>query len=266
MTPLERLHELEAMILDAGARFGAQETLGRLAELLEELSRGDAAARDRQRCLHLLHLVSFKTERFAEALEFGERAFGVFPEIGHLSPNAALMFPYRMGECCLNLGRFAEAIPHYRRALAVLEAQSPEESDAKLGTLEKIGYCLHENGQFAEAYASNQGLLARGEKFFSPVDPVLGSVLTNLANNAYDLGDYPQAQAYLERGYAICAQVPEQAYEFMFQLGVLSAETGQTDRAMEWFQRQLAMAELLESPDHIEEAWRNIQMLKAGVA
>lgn len=266
MNPLEHLQAIETLVLDPAARFGAQDVLSELANLLTDLQDEGAPARDQQRCLHLIHLVNFKIERFEEAFDYGYRALKTFPEIHHLSLNAPLMLPYRMGECCLKLGHFEEAVEYYGQTLHVLEAQSSDESDAKLGTIEKIGYCLHEAGRFEDAYANNQSLLARGEKFFGPQDPVLGSVLINLANNSYELGEFPEAQAYLERAYEVCATEPERAYEILFQLGVLCAETGKTEKAMEYFQRQLAMAERLASPDHIDEAWQNIQMLKAGVA
>lgn len=266
MTTMAKLEGLEALILDAGARFSAQETLVELATVLESLHADGAEARDHQRCLHLIHLVNYKIDRFEEAFDYGYRALTAFPEIRHLSPNATLMFPYRMGECCLRLDHFEDAIPYYERTLNALNLQSSEESDAKLGTLEKIGYCLHHAGRSEEALEVNRGLLLRAEAFFGPMDPTLASVLTNLAANTFDTGDFASALAYLERGYEICAQLPEQAFEFLFQLGALCVERGDREKAMEWFQRQLAIAEYIESPDHIEEAWRNLEMLKAGAA
>lgn len=266
MASLTKLGDLEALILDAGARFSAQETLSELATLLESLHGEGAAARDHQRCLHLIHLVNYKIERFEEAFDYGYRALTTFPEIQHLSPNATLMFPYRMGECCMRLEQYEDAIPYYERALQTLNMQSTDESDAKLGTIEKIAYCLFHAGRNDEALQMNRGLLLRAEAFFGPTDPVLGSVLTNLAANSFEAGEFDAAIAHLERGYEICAQIPEQAYDFLFQLGAICADRGESEKAMEWFERQLAVAEYIESPDHIEEAWRNIQKMKAGAA
>lgn len=266
MLTLQKLEALEAKILDPSARFSAIESLRELSVLNQELTLIDAEPKDQQRALHLIHLVQFKVEKFGEAFEYGQRALQAFPEIAHLSKNANLMFPYRMGECCLKLQRFSEAVPFYRRVLAAMNETQVDDSDAKLGTLEKIGYCLHEAGAFEEALTNNLELLDRAEKFFGEHDPTLSSVLTNLANNSYELGDLDGAIAYLERGYAICSKEPEKCYEFLFQLGVLTAEVGDIDAAHDWFHRQLAMAELLEDELFIEEAWANIQMLKAGAA
>lgn len=266
MMTIDRLGDLESLILDTNASFSAQETLTELSELLESLHTEQAAARDYQRCLHLIHLVNYKIERFEEAFDYGYRALSAFPEIRHLSANAPLMFPYRMGECCLHLEQFEDAIPFYERALKALEAHAQDESDAKLGTIGKIALCLHRVGRQEEALVMNRGLLVRAEAFFGPTAPVLASVLANLAANSYETGDALAAFGYLNRGYEITAEIPEQAYDFLYQLGALSAVEGETEKAQEWFERQLALAESLESADHIDEAWRNLQMLKAGVA
>jgi tetratricopeptide (TPR) repeat protein len=266
MTTLERLEALEFQILDPGARFSATETLRELLVIHEELHLSAAAAREQQRALHLIHLVNFKIEKFAEAFEYGVRAMKMDPEIAHLSANAAMMFPYRMGECSMKLTRFSEAIAYYRQVLTVLDQQGFEDTDAKLGTLEKIGFCLHEAGSFAEAYNLNLLLLERAERFFGPADPTLSSVLTNLANNLYEVGEFAEAQSYLARGYGICAEIPEKAYEFLFQLGVIAAESGDIEMAEEWFQRQLAIAELLAHDDFIDEALSNLAMIRTAAA
>lgn len=266
MTTLEKLKALEFQILDPGARFSASEALHDLLAIHEELHLSAAAAREQQRALHLIHLVNFKIEKFEEAFEYGFRAMKIDPEIGHLSSNAAMMFPYRMGECAMKLAHFSEAVSYYKQVLVVLNEQSEEESDAKLGTLEKIGFCLHEAGSFEEAYDSNLGLLERAEAFFGEADPTLSSVLTNLANNLYEMGQFPEAQSFLARGYGICAEIPEKAYEFLFQLGVIAAESGDIEMAEEWFQRQLAMAELLAHDDFIDEALSNLAMIRTAAA
>ncbi|WP_370682299.1 hypothetical protein [Comamonas sp. GB3 AK4-5] len=109
-----------------------------------------------------------------------------------------------------------------------------------LGIYEDEGYVLHEQGKYREAQQANARLLvvARERLQALGMPERLRGVLTNLAQNCYELGELEQAGRYLQErlNIALRAQGHATVYDSYFQLMVLSHEQGQSSQARRWLQ------------------------------
>lgn len=110
-----------------------------------------------------------------------------------------------------------------------------------LGVYEDEGYLLHELGRFREARLANERLLPIARARLSAMGklPQLRGVLTNIAQNCYELGDLKQAAAYLQERLQIAqtAQDHVTVYDSYFQLMVLAHEQQQEPQARQWLAR-----------------------------
>ena len=110
-----------------------------------------------------------------------------------------------------------------------------------LGVYEDEGYLLHELGRFREARQANERLLpvARERlKVMGKLQQIRG-VLTNIAQNCYELGDLKQAATYLQERLQIAQAAQDHAtvYDSYFQLMVLAHEQKQEPQARQWLAR-----------------------------
>ena len=107
-----------------------------------------------------------------------------------------------------------------------------------LAVYEDEGYVLHEQRKFREARQANEKLLpvARELVLASGQPERLRGVLTNLAQNCYELGDLDQARNYLLQRLKIAQAGKDHAtiYDCYFQLMVLAHEQKQPGQASQW--------------------------------
>ncbi|MEN0107191.1 MAG: tetratricopeptide repeat protein, partial [Pseudomonas sp.] len=115
---------------------------------------------------------------------------------------------------------------------------------------------LHETGDYAAALAYNQQLLADAEAAFGPDEAELTGMLTNLAQNTYELKDWAQSEAYLQRVVSLSRQHGKVDIEFegLFQLGVLAHEQGDNGLALRYFQQRLELARRADDDYLLERA------------
>jgi len=135
-------------------------------------------------------------------------------------------------------------------ALALLmQATGSLVAQASAGALllvrQKQAYLLHEARRYEEAQIFNRRLLADAEAQLGSDAAGLCPLLINLAQNSYELGDIDDAQACLTRTLSI-GTTREDAWavdQALFQLGVLSHEQGDDDRAKHYLEQRLAHAQ-----------------------
>ena len=110
-----------------------------------------------------------------------------------------------------------------------------------LGAYEDEGYLLHELGRFREARQANERLLPVARERLKAMGKLqqIRGVLTNIAQNCYELGDLKQAGAYLQERLQIAqaAQDHDTVYDSYFQLMVLAHEQKQEPQARQWLAR-----------------------------
>ena len=107
-----------------------------------------------------------------------------------------------------------------------------------LGVYEDEGYVLHEQGKYREARLANERLLPVSRerlKALGQMERIRG-VLTNVAQNCYELGEFDQARSYLQERLQIALSTQDHAtvYDSYFQLMVLAHEQKQEKQARQW--------------------------------
>ena len=118
-----------------------------------------------------------------------------------------------------------------------------------LGVYEDEGYVLHEQGKYREARLANERLLPVSRQRLKALGKMerMRGLLTNIAQNCYELGEFDQARTYLQERLQIALNVQDHAtvYDCYFQLMVLAHEQKQAQRARQWLTRyeQYALAQ-----------------------
>ena len=118
-----------------------------------------------------------------------------------------------------------------------------------LGVYEDEGYVLHEQGKYREARLANERLLPVSHQRLKALGKMerMRGLLTNIAQNCYELGEFDQARAYLQERLQIALNAQDHAtvYDCYFQLMVLAHEQKQAQQARQWLTRyeQYALAQ-----------------------
>ena len=118
-----------------------------------------------------------------------------------------------------------------------------------LGVYEDEGYVLHEQGKYREARLANERLLPVSRQRLKALGKMerMRGLLTNIAQNCYELGEFDQARTYLQERLQIALNVQDHTtvYDCYFQLMVLAHEQKQAEQARQWLTRyeQYALAQ-----------------------
>ena len=118
-----------------------------------------------------------------------------------------------------------------------------------LGVYEDEGYVLHEQGKYREARLANERLLPVSRQRLKALGKMerMRGLLTNIAQNCYELGEFDQARTYLQERLQIALNVQDHTtvYDCYFQLMVLAHEQKQIQQARQWLTRyeQYALAQ-----------------------
>jgi tetratricopeptide (TPR) repeat protein len=141
-----------------------------------------------------------------------------------------------------------------------------------LGVYEDEGYLLHELGRFREARQANERLLPVARERLKAMGKLqqIRGVLTNIAQNCYELGDLKQAGAYLQERLQIAQAAQDHAtvYDSYFQLMVLAHEQKQEPQARQWLARyeQYALNQKdSQQQTRARSCWRNWNSAMQGV-
>lgn len=135
-----------------------------------------------------------------------------------------------------------------------------------LGVYEDAGYVLHEQGRYREARQANETLLPFAQQRLQTLGMPerLRGLLSNLAQNCYELGDFQQAGKYLQQRLDIAYKAGDSAtvYDSYFQLMVLAHEQKQTQQAQHW----LAAYEEYATAQKNSEQLARVKELRAELA
>jgi tetratricopeptide (TPR) repeat protein len=253
----QRFAPVHATVLDTDGAFSYSETYPKL-EAIEQLARRIGAdSPERARVLDLMSLVRFKHGDYAEALLLGDACLAL-TSASAIVPADRILLMHRVATSAENMERYDLAVSGYRTVLDFdASAKGSLLTDAqRLGVREHIGFLLHEDKEYAQALASNRATLAEAERIFGPNHGHLTTILTNLAQNTYELGQFAEAQATLQRSLGIArgAGKDDMADEMLFQLGVLAFERGDVEGARSRMKERLQTATDAHDDERIAHA------------
>jgi tetratricopeptide (TPR) repeat protein len=237
-----RVSALKAEIYDPNVTFSRSAKLAELRMLVDDgKSRGGAidAVRD---SLLMIALVESKGGETKDVVAACREAFAIegaqpLPEERHARAR------HMCAESLKDLEHYAEAAAHYRIGIEAMKASPAFTEDQRLGSGQDLGYVLHEAGDFQAALDNNLEVLAGGEKLHGRENPLLRSVVTNVAQNLHALNRKTEAEPYVVRALALARAGGEIWHEqdLLFQLGVLAYELGQSDRARQYMLERIAV-------------------------
>jgi tetratricopeptide (TPR) repeat protein len=257
----DRLREIHQRLMDPEQVFSISATLATLDALEAQVPEGDLPARGELNFLR--GFVFGRNKESTEAVHFTREALRIDAATPFLTEDDRSNALYRLAINAEDAKEWDVAIDAYKRVIPLF-AQDPSLNDSqRLGTLERLGFCLHEAEKYAEAMTVNREVIAKGEQLFGTESPKLLKVLTNLAQNAYELKDYATAQSFLERRLKIAKQY-EKAFDVddsLFQLGVLAFEQGRQKEAEDFMKRRLEIARKSGDHERIENAEDGLRML-----
>lgn len=252
----ERFTPLRAALLDSDALFsGAQMHADLLALLPLAKTHGDDSAELAQ-LYALLSLLQGKREEREEQMAYGAQCLAIQRRNPVLPPEEVLSLHYSLSRGAAELEQPEQVIEHLRAAIALLPQDRSLSQRQHFGLRQELGYWLHEDGDYAAALAHNQQLLADAEAAFGSDEADLTGMLTNLAQNTYELRDWPASEAYLQRVVSLSRQHGKLDIELdgLFQLGVLAHERGDNPRALTYFEQRLQLAREADDEYLVERA------------
>lgn len=260
-----RFNPLRDTVYDADAMFSGSAMSEDLEALLPLAVRMGTESAELADLLWLQFVVFAKRQLSDEGLPLGLRALAIRIARGGLTPTDRYEQHYAIGKSAVQAEAYDTAIEHLQQAAEwSAHASATLSLDQKLGIREEIGYALHEAGRFAEALAHNQLLLADAQSAFgTATDERLSGLINNLAQNAYELGDHAQAQAYLQQRLALgqALQDNDIVLDTLFQQGVLAHEAGDAERARTLFEQRIAIARASGDEDLLEDAQARLDEL-----
>jgi tetratricopeptide (TPR) repeat protein len=258
---LARLRELHRTLMDPEQTFSIRATLAELDALEARIPEGDSPARGEFNFLRgYLHS---RREEAEEAVRFTREALRIDAAIPFLEEGDRTYALYRLATNAKAAQAWDTAVTAYERVIPRLAEDAQFDDGQRLGVQADFGYCLHEAGKYAEALTINKATLARGEALYGADSPELLVVITNLAQNAYELKDFAAARAFLERRLATATRHQEVSHvdDSLFQLGVLAFEEGKPQEAEDFMQRRLELARKSGDEARIEAAEEDLRIL-----
>jgi class 3 adenylate cyclase/tetratricopeptide (TPR) repeat protein len=183
----------------------------------------------------------------AEAARVGERALAIAEETGDIG--LQIVGHYNVGQGRRALGDYRQALVVLRRNLALLPPDASAERFGLPGIAAvliraQLGWTLAELGQFDEAVqAAEEGLrLAEARRdTYSVTYALLG-----LGGTLVRRGHLWEAKALLERGIALCGDMPAFYPPFAGDVAMIHALTGRTAEALELAERGVRQAQSMQ--------------------
>ncbi|WP_208347521.1 tetratricopeptide repeat protein [Pseudaestuariivita rosea] len=263
MSNLDKLISIRERLWNTSGFFSPSECLAEISELENNC---DAKALDHREGAEIAYLRGYiykRQHKYALSNDGYFKALKYNDKEPFLAADVVLNTRYALVTNYTELGQYAEAIDLIETILANSEPSSSISEDTIAIINGTLAFCLHEVGRFTDALQVNKSVLAVEERLFGSKGYELKKVLTNIAQNYYELHRYDEAPNVLRRALKL-SEIHEDKdgiNEFLFQLGVVAFEAGRYDEANEYLERALQHAKQTEDPILIERATRNIKTL-----
>jgi tetratricopeptide (TPR) repeat protein len=258
-----RFAEQWAIIYADGTTFSGSEVFASLQAIEELATQIGVNSRERARILALMCELQRRRGEWEDAVTFGEQSLAIQSVSGDLDTSPLFHLHYAVAVAAEEIELFDKAVAHYRMAVQLM-AMMPELSEGqRLGIRETLGRALHEAGAYEEAKATNLATLGDAERQFGAHDPRLRSLLNNLAQNEYSLGNIPGAESYLNRRLQLARDAKQLDIELdtLFQLGVLAFESGRIEEAKRLMSERVSIARSRGDSFDVKAAERDLAEL-----
>jgi tetratricopeptide (TPR) repeat protein len=262
-----RVAALKAEIYDPEAMFSRSQKLAELGILVDYAKVQGNTADALRDSLLMIGLIESKGGETKDVVAACREAFAVegasaLPD--ERSERAHHMFADHLKD----LGEYAEAATHYRFGIQSMRLAPVFTEDQRLGSGQDLGYVLHEAGKYQEALDNNLEVLAGGEKLHGQDNPLLRSVVTNIAQNLHSLGRKREAEPYLRRALAM-ARAEKNIWneqDLLFQLGVLAHETGDNNAARRHMKERIDVIQQHDRNDLLDDATADLKILEGKIS
>ena len=255
-----RFAPLYATVFTEGASFSGKAMSADLQALEPLVKKSGIAASDAFRLFYTQASVYGRRDMPAEAAKAAQAALATMPQVSDSQWAYAHFFlRYSSIRWLADAGQHEAALKRIRSFQTQYPLQQIARLPAKMhwdnshpipqardfpsqlqifGVYEDEGYVLHEQGKYREARLANERLLPVSRerlKALGQMERIRG-VLTNVAQNCYELGEFDQARSYLQERLQIALSTQDHAtvYDSYFQLMVLAHEQKQEKQARQW--------------------------------
>jgi len=252
----ERFTPLRATLLDPEGVFSGSQMHADLTALISLAKAQGENSAELAELYASLALLQGKRDEWEEQRSFGLQALAIQQRNPVLPPDEVLALHYSLSMGAAELELTEKVIDHLRAAIALIPQDHSLDVRQQFGLRQELGYWLHIHGEYAAALAYNQQLLADAEATFGADEAELTGMLTNLAQNAYELKDIARSGAYLQRVVSLSRQHDKLDIELdgLFQLGVLAHEQGDNAQALAYFQQRVELAKTADDDYLLERA------------
>lgn len=260
----ERFKPLHDTLVDPDGMFSGSQMHSDLEALIPlAKAQGDNSAELAQ-LYAALALLQGKRDEWDDQQRYGDLALAIQQHNSVLPPDEVLGLHYSLSMGAGELEQPERAIEHLRAAIALLPQDKSLSPRQQFGLRQELGYWLHVQHKYSEALAYNQQLLADAEAAFGPDEADLTGMLTNLAQNTYELKQFTQSEAYLQRVVSLSRQHGKFDIEFdgLFQLGVLAHEQGDNATAERYFNQRVELARKEDDDYWLERAEEDLAEFK----
>jgi class 3 adenylate cyclase/tetratricopeptide (TPR) repeat protein len=243
--------EMRALAVDIGFDLeAALVPLGAHAEGLSVLRSAEAIATKLGDERRLARALSYRSTMHWElgesdaALEAGERAVAIAERVGDLG--LQVVGNYSLGGAIRALGDYPGAVAYLRRSLALLDGDRRYETYGLPGLASvlargHLGWSLAELGEFDDAVTAAEEAIRIAETAGHSYS--LAYALLGLGGVLLRRGAMRDAEPILERGLALCAEVPVLFPPFAGDLAVVRALDGRIPEAVELAGQAVARGE-----------------------
>lgn len=262
-----RVAALRAEIYDPKALFSRSQKLTELRILVDYAkSRGNAADALRDSLL-MIGLIESKGGEAKDVVAACREAFAL-TQASPLPHERNARAHHMCAEHLRDLGEYAEAATHYQMGIRSMKLDQAFTEDHRLGSGQDLGYVLHEAGRYQDALDNNVVVLSGGEKLHGQDNPLLRSVITNIAQNLHALGRKTEAEPYLKRALAMARAAGEVWHEqdLLFQLGVLAHELGDSTAARQHMNERIDVIKKHDRSDLLDDATDDLKILDEKVS
>jgi tetratricopeptide (TPR) repeat protein len=262
-----RVAALKAEIYDPNVTFSRSAKLAELRMLVDDgKARGNAldAVRD---SLLMIALIESKGGETKDVVAACREAFAI-KDASTLPDERSARAHHMCADHLKDLEEFEEAATHYRLGIQSMKLAPVFTEDQRLGSGQDLGYVLHEAGKYQEALENNLEVLAGGERLHGAENPLLRSLVTNIAQNLHSLERKTDAGPYLLRALAM-ARADEKVWheqDLLFQLGVLAHETGDNETARRHMKERIDVIKKHKRDDLLADATDDLKILEDKIA
>ncbi|GLK88052.1 hypothetical protein [Pseudomonas turukhanskensis] len=260
----ERFTPLQTTLLDPEGLFSGSQMLADLTALIPLAKAQGENSVELAELYAALALLQGKRDEWEDQRSYGLQALAIQQRHPVLPADSVLALHYSLSMGAAELEVPEQVIEHLRAAIALIPQDHTLSQRQQFGLRQELGYWLHRHGDYAGALAYNRQLLADAEAVFGKEEADLTGMLTNLAQNSYELKNWTQSEAYLQRVVGLSRQHGKLDIELdgLFQLGVLAHEQGDNVQALGYFQQRIVLAREADDDYLLERAEEDLAEFK----